>query len=121
MILYFEKIVLLSKFMDCSNSNGGSKRLLDLAQRLRLYKPPVLPDDILDDVMEEKVVSEVSYSESITSIAQNTEELRYKRAAVLICIFEGDAGDLRVVLTKRSSKLSTYSGQFNFIQVFLRF
>jgi len=102
--------------MDCSNSNGGSKRLLDLAQRLRLYKPPLLPEDILDGVMEEKVVSE-----SITSIAQNTEEFRYKRAAVLICIFEGDAGDLRVLLTKRSSKLSTYSGQFNFIQFFLRF
>ncbi|XP_014518156.1 nudix hydrolase 15, mitochondrial [Vigna radiata var. radiata] len=97
--------------MDCSNSNGGSKRLLDLAQRLRLYKPPIFPEDILDDIMEDKVVSEVSYSESTTSMAQNTEKFRYKRAAVLICIFEGDAGDLRVVLTKRSSMLSTYSGE----------
>lgn len=107
--------------MDCSNSNGGSKRLLDLAQRLRLYKPPIFPEDILDDIMEDKVVSEVSYSESTTSMAQNTEKFRYKRAAVLICIFEGDAGDLRVVLTKRSSMLSTYSGQFNFIQVLCPF
>ncbi|XP_027933645.1 nudix hydrolase 15, mitochondrial-like [Vigna unguiculata] len=97
--------------MDCSNSNGRSKRLLDLAQRLRLYKPPIFPEDILDDVMEDKVVSEVSYSESTTSMPQNTEEFRYKRAAVLICIFEGDAGDLRVLLTKRSSMLSTYSGE----------
>ncbi|CAJ1961848.1 unnamed protein product [Sphenostylis stenocarpa] len=102
-----KQIDILSKFMDCSISNGGSKRLLDLAQRLRLYKPPLLPEDILDDFMEEKVVSE----ESTTPIAQNTEKFRYKRAAVLICLFEGDAGDLRVILTKRSSKLSTYSGE----------
>lgn len=119
--MYSEKIVFLSKLMDCSNSNGRSKRLLDLAQRLRLYKPPIFPEDILDDVMEDKVVSELSYSESTTSMPQNTEEFRYKRAAVLICIFEGDAGDLRVLLTKRSSMLSTYSGQSNFIQVFCPF
>ncbi|KAG4971413.1 hypothetical protein JHK85_037834 [Glycine max] len=100
--------------MDSSNSNGASQRLLDLAQRLRLYKPPPFPEDILDQIMEEKgdkVVSEVSYTKSATPIAQNTAKIGYKRAAVLICIFEGDAGDLRVILTKRSSKLSTYSGQ----------
>ncbi|KAF4398247.1 hypothetical protein G4B88_009863 [Cannabis sativa] len=33
-----------------------------------------------------------------------------KRAAVLVCIFQGDGGDLRVILTKRSSNLSTHSG-----------
>ncbi|CAA6665813.1 unnamed protein product [Spirodela intermedia] len=32
------------------------------------------------------------------------------RAAVLICLFEGDLGELRVILTKRSSTLSTHSG-----------
>ncbi|XP_062095868.1 nudix hydrolase 15, mitochondrial-like [Humulus lupulus] len=34
-----------------------------------------------------------------------------KKAAVLVCIFEGDGGDLRVILTKRSSNLSTHSGE----------
>ncbi|XP_020205066.1 nudix hydrolase 15, mitochondrial [Cajanus cajan] len=101
--------------MDSSNSNGGGpQRLLDLAERLRLYKPPPFPEDILDQIMEEnegKVVSQASLTESATPIAQNTEKFRYKRAAVLICIFEGDAGELRVILTKRSSKLSTYSGE----------
>ncbi|XP_027338145.1 nudix hydrolase 15, mitochondrial-like [Abrus precatorius] len=100
--------------MGSSNSNAGSQGLLALAQRLRLYKPPPFPEDILDQIMEEnggKVVSQVSYQESTIPIAQNTAKLRYKRAAVLICIFEGDAGDLRVILTKRSSKLSTYSGE----------
>lgn len=35
-----------------------------------------------------------------------------KRAAVLICVFEGGDGSLRVILTKRSSSLSTHSGFF---------
>ncbi|KAK7306582.1 hypothetical protein VNO77_44531 [Canavalia gladiata] len=113
---YCDILASLSKFMDSSNYNAGSQRLLALAQRVRLYKPPPFPEDILDEIMEEngeKIVSQVNYTESVSAIpiAQNTQKLRYKRAAVLICIFEGDAGDLRVILTKRSSKLSTYSGE----------
>lgn len=105
-----------SKFMD-SSSNGnnmGSQRLLALAQQLRLYKSPSLPDDIDEQTMEEnggKVVSQVGFPESATPVAQNPEKFRPKRAAVLVCLFEGDAGDLRVILTKRSSKLSTHSGK----------
>ncbi|KAJ7968671.1 nudix hydrolase 15, mitochondrial-like [Quillaja saponaria] len=34
-----------------------------------------------------------------------------KRAAVLVCLFEGDDGKLRVILTKRASSLSTHSGE----------
>ncbi|KAI4296867.1 hypothetical protein L6164_036787 [Bauhinia variegata] len=34
-----------------------------------------------------------------------------KRAAVLVCLFEGDDGNLRVILTKRASSLSTHSGE----------
>ncbi|XP_035544684.1 nudix hydrolase 3-like [Juglans regia] len=33
-----------------------------------------------------------------------------RRAAVLICLFEGEEGELRVILTKRSMKLSSYPG-----------
>ncbi|KAG2685252.1 hypothetical protein I3760_10G116800 [Carya illinoinensis] len=40
-----------------------------------------------------------------------SERFRPKRAAVLVCLFEGDAGDLGVILTKRFSKLSTHSGE----------
>lgn len=113
-------IASLSRFMDSFNANGGSERLLALAQQLSLYKPPPFSEDILEQIMEEsggKVVSQVGFPESATPIAQNKEKFRLERAAVLICIFEGDAGDLRVILTKRSSKLSTYSGQFSFGQV----
>lgn len=33
-----------------------------------------------------------------------------KRAAVLVCLFRGEDCDLRVILTKRASTLSSYSG-----------
>ncbi|KAK2380447.1 nudix hydrolase protein [Trifolium repens] len=79
--------ISVMKLMDSSsNANiGGSERLLALAQHLRLYKPPPFAEDILEQRIEEnggKVVSQL-----------------------------GDAGDLRVILTKRSSKLSTHSGE----------
>ncbi|KAL0700504.1 hypothetical protein Bca4012_056626 [Brassica carinata] len=57
-----------------------------------------------------KVVSQVGFQESMTPVPKDPERFRPKRVAVLICIFEGDEGDLRVILTKRSSRLSTHSG-----------
>ncbi|OWM77373.1 nudix hydrolase 22, chloroplastic-like isoform X1 [Punica granatum] len=33
------------------------------------------------------------------------------RAAVLVCLFEGDNGDLRVILIKRASTLSSHAGE----------
>ncbi|RDX57771.1 Nudix hydrolase 15, mitochondrial, partial [Mucuna pruriens] len=107
----------ISQFMDSSiNVNvGGTQRLLALAQHLRQYKAPSFPeDDIVEKSIEEsgsKVVSQVGFPESATPIGQNPEKFRPKKAAVLICLFEGDEGDLRVILTKRSSKLSTHSGE----------
>ncbi|XP_057416924.1 nudix hydrolase 15, mitochondrial [Lotus japonicus] len=106
-----------SKFMDSSSNviNGRSQRLLALAQHLRLYKPPPpFPEDIVEQRIEEsggKVVSQVGFQESATPIAHNPEKFRPNKAAVLICLFEDDAGDLRVILTKRSSTLSTHSGE----------
>lgn len=114
---------LLSKLMDVSSSFGGSQRLLALAQQLRLYTPPTISEDIEEQNLEEsagKVVSQVGFAESATPIAQDSERFRSKRAAVLVCLFEGDAGDLRVILTKRSSRLSTHSGQWNWIRLLFR-
>ncbi|XP_010277726.1 PREDICTED: nudix hydrolase 15, mitochondrial-like [Nelumbo nucifera] len=94
-----------------SNFSPESQRLWELAQQLRLYKPPPSTDD--EDEIEEntgKVVSQVGFSQSATSITQS-ERFRPKRAAVLVCLFEDDVGDLRVILTRRSKRLSTHSGQ----------
>ncbi|KAL5575301.1 hypothetical protein UlMin_017000 [Ulmus minor] len=104
--------------MDATNSCRGGQRLAALAQQLRLYKPPPTPFD--DDVEEQsdqesagKVVSQVGIPESAAPIDRDPERFRPKRAAVLICLFEGDGGDLRVILTKRSSRLSTHSGEIS--------
>ncbi|KAK4740629.1 hypothetical protein SAY87_024217 [Trapa incisa] len=91
-----------------------SQRFLALTQQLRLYKPPPSFDDFEEQQIEEAsgdVVSQVRIPESRTPISKDINRFRPKRAAVLICLFEGDAGDLRVILTKRSSTLSTHPGE----------
>ncbi|CAA2982019.1 nudix hydrolase 15, mitochondrial-like [Olea europaea subsp. europaea] len=106
-------------FMDsCAPNNfGASQKLVALAQQLRQYKPPPIPfdDDNKEQKLEEsagKLVSQLGFAESVTPVAQQPpERFRPKRAAVLICLFEGDSGEFRVILTKRSSKLSTHSGE----------
>ena len=64
-----------------------------LAEELRLYKPP--------------------HSIPIQQSGSDSESARRKpnRAAVLICLSQGENGDLHVILTKRSSTLSSHSGQ----------
>ncbi|XP_010924428.1 nudix hydrolase 15, mitochondrial-like [Elaeis guineensis] len=95
-------------------------RLDDLVHRLRLYVPPSFPDEVEEDEvgdcvgdgMDErgKVVSQTGLADS-AAVVPRLERFRPKRAAVLVCLFEGELGDLRVILTKRSSKLSTHSGE----------
>lgn len=66
--------------------NHGSDDVVEnLVQRLRLYKPTPVSDET---------------------------QFSVKRAAVLVCIFQGNNGDLRVILTKRSSSLSSHSGKY---------
>ncbi|XVE51434.1 hypothetical protein DITRI_Ditri02bG0040000 [Diplodiscus trichospermus] len=111
---------LVNVMASSTSLNGGSlsfssRRLLALAQQLRCYRPPSCSlDDNEEQIIEDaagKVVSQVGFQESVTPVAQNPGKFRPKRAAVLICLFEGVAGDLRVILTKRSSRLSTHSGE----------
>ncbi|KAH9748952.1 Nudix hydrolase 15 [Citrus sinensis] len=104
--------------MDSSSTVASSKtqRLVALAQQLRLYKPPPPFDEMEEQQIQEtagKVVSQVGFQESVTPIIKDPERFRPKKAAVLICLFEGDAGDLRVILTKRSSRMSTHSGEIS--------
>ncbi|CAK9148202.1 unnamed protein product [Ilex paraguariensis] len=108
--------------MGSSNYRGGSQRLKDLAQQLSIYKPlhPLNDtknknpneDPTIRDTSDKLFPEEFdSNTESATNpIANQSERLRSNRAAVLICIFEGENGDLRVILTKRSSTLSSHSG-----------
>ncbi|KAM0906140.1 hypothetical protein ACQ4PT_017074 [Festuca glaucescens] len=68
----------------------------ELIQRLRLHQPPPSP-----------------YSaDSSTAATPGAAELfQPRRAAVLVCLFQDAAGELRVLLTKRASSLSTHSGE----------
>lgn len=117
MISFLRKLPF-SKIMDSSSTVASSKtqRLVALAQQLRLYKPPPPFDEMEEQQIQEtagKVVSQVGFQESVTPILKDPERFRPKKAAVLICLFEGDAGDLRVILTKRSSRMSTHSGEIS--------
>ncbi|PKA47199.1 Nudix hydrolase 15, mitochondrial [Apostasia shenzhenica] len=111
----------------------ASQRLQVLIQQLRLYKADdcrssgdasaaeeeeeVTPAEAevgsgdLDD--RGKVFSSVGLAKSVSPprVLSSSNRFRPKRAAVLICLFEDEHGDLRVILTKRSSSLSTHSGE----------
>ncbi|KAJ8471443.1 hypothetical protein OPV22_025786 [Ensete ventricosum] len=98
-------------------SGRSSHRLLRLAQQLRLYRPSPLSSDADETVVDDrgKVFSTMALPESAAAAHLTgscpTEKLAPKRAAVLVCLFEGDRGEFRVILTKRSSNLSTHSGE----------
>lgn len=81
------------RLMDSNKTGDRYLRLETLAQELRVYK--------------EKQY-EIPRSEGEPT-SQDANLSLTKRAAVLVCIFEGDDGDLRVILTKRSSTLSLNS------------
>ncbi|KAI3818708.1 hypothetical protein L1987_12523 [Smallanthus sonchifolius] len=72
-----------------SNNFSKSQKLLDLSQRFR----------------QSKSVSPLSNAQP----HQSESFKRPNRSAVLICLFE-EGDDIYVILTKRSSKLSSYSG-----------
>ncbi|XP_019176017.1 PREDICTED: nudix hydrolase 15, mitochondrial-like [Ipomoea nil] len=109
-------VPLPKPLMDSSSSAsknilGTSQRLLALARQLRLYKAPPAGEDSDAEESSGKVVSLLGFQESVTPISTQPERFKPKRAAVLICLFEGDAGEFRVILTKRASNLSSHSGE----------
>ncbi|KAL0923996.1 hypothetical protein M5K25_004792 [Dendrobium thyrsiflorum] len=97
------------------NPIGPTRNLKNLIQQLRLYKAPRLGGGVSDedDEVDErgKVFSQIGLAESAMRPMPPAVMAQDKRAAVLVCLFEGDLGDLRVFLTKRSSNLSSHSGE----------
>lgn len=90
------------------------QRLMVIAQHLRDYKrPPSIYDQMEEQKIQEtsgKVISQVGFQKSVSPSGRCAKTFRPKKAAVLVCLFEEDNGDLRVILTKRASRLSTHSG-----------
>ncbi|KAI3676767.1 hypothetical protein L1987_86380 [Smallanthus sonchifolius] len=88
-----------------NNSDLISSKLAALAQQLRLYKPPGFDSD------KGVSISQLGFTEPVGD--QLPEKLNPNKAAVLICLFHGcnDGDGLRVILTKRSSGLSSHPGE----------
>lgn len=88
---------------------SSNLRLKTLAKQLPLGKSPIAPHDNTDgDDDKEKDLGEGTSQTLLPSI-------RRKKAAVLVCLFQGNSGDFRVILTKRSANLSSYSGGYSSI------
>ncbi|KAJ6925976.1 hypothetical protein NC651_010423 [Populus alba x Populus x berolinensis] len=79
--------------MASENRGEKSQKLISLSRRLSLYEPPP------------HLNNPARRQHGIPKSANP------KRAAVLICIFEGNDGELRAILTQRSSQLSSHSGE----------
>ncbi|XP_068319105.1 nudix hydrolase 15, mitochondrial-like [Pyrus communis] len=93
---------------------GRSQTLHSLAKQLEFYKPPSAPDKS-EDYNESDTC--LNSGISFNSLAATNEKcscvklrLRERRAAVLVCIFEGPEGELRVILTRRSMNLASHPG-----------
>nr|XP_043622945.1 nudix hydrolase 15, mitochondrial-like [Erigeron canadensis] len=101
----------ISKFNNNNNNVASVNSHGRLAQQqLRLYKPTPTIDD--GDIT---TTNQVGFQESANNqenITPTTISNNNNRAAVLICLFQQEHSDgLRVILTKRSSGLSTHSGE----------
>ncbi|KAI3466718.1 hypothetical protein Pfo_023381 [Paulownia fortunei] len=89
-----------------SYSFGRSENLVKLAQRLCLDQ-----HNHNFDIFDDSINVKDSRSQDSASELGPQEGIKPSRAAVLICLFEDEKGDLRVILTKRSSAMSSHSGE----------
>ncbi|KAJ6865350.1 hypothetical protein NC651_035813 [Populus alba x Populus x berolinensis] len=89
----------------------GSQTLQKIAEQLQFLTPPRV-NTMEVEHFGDNIGSKLEIMESVA--VENDEfclvNRRRKRAAVLICLFEGNEGELRVILTKRSMKLSSHPG-----------
>ncbi|CAN6444230.1 unnamed protein product [Victoria cruziana] len=95
------------------------KRLEILAERLRFYKP-ITATAVAANAEGGISTGGGALSQQFasgcpsSSFAQQNKILikaSARRAAVLVCLFEGHDGELRVILTKRSANLSSHPGE----------
>ncbi|CAN0854022.1 Nudix hydrolase 22, chloroplastic [Linum grandiflorum] len=98
------------------NSHGSNNKLPGLAQQLRLYNYSLRRDEELAAKQQHnygyKVINltHMGFQESVIT-SSHPRWFEPRRAAVLVCIFEGDCGEFRVLLTERSSRLSAHPAE----------
>lgn len=89
----------------------GGANLKVLADRLRHYRAPASSWAPADSETQGGVTSSVGMPTSVANANDIKGSPMSKRAAVLLCLFQGDEGELRVILTKRAGSLSSHSGE----------
>lgn len=94
-----------------SDEDWGTPTLKILADHLRHYRAPASSWAPADDETCGGVTSSVGMPTSIASANDIKASPKSKRAAVLLCLFQGAEGELRVILTKRAGSLSSHSGE----------
>ncbi|KAG0582715.1 hypothetical protein KC19_3G079700 [Ceratodon purpureus] len=94
-----------------SGEDWGTPALRVLADRLRHYRAPSSSWAPADDETHGGVTSSVGMPTSVASANDIKVSPTSKRAAVLLCLFQGAEGELRVILTKRAGSLSSHSGE----------
>lgn len=92
-----------------ADNHRSAGSLARLSQQLRLFDPPFSADKLTLSFNVDTSGAGAPDNGKLV-ISQGCSTNNPKRSAVLVCIFEGEKGDLRVILTKRSSKLSSYAG-----------
>ncbi|XP_022745426.1 nudix hydrolase 15, mitochondrial-like [Durio zibethinus] len=98
--------------MECQrNEDLGPQTLRRLAEQLQCYKPSSRVEE-LENTNGRNIGSNFGITDPLEGENEQftCANWRKRRAAVLICLFEGYQGDLRVILTKRSMKLSSHPG-----------
>lgn len=88
-----------------------------LAEQLQLHRENEVEKNPCSIISDFGVIDSVS----VQNDQSTSFNRRKRRAAVLICLFEGQDGELRVILTKRSMKLSSYPGKLTFSDIFMDF
>lgn len=95
-------------------SGVASDSLHELANRLLLYELPLGLEVDHDEKSSNLFSNDQPQGAQDDDCCCPIKPRRKRRAAVLVCLFEGHGGELRVILTKRSMKLSSYPGIYAF-------
>ncbi|KAF7144081.1 hypothetical protein RHSIM_Rhsim05G0221800 [Rhododendron simsii] len=94
---------------DTERSDG--EKIQILAQRLQCSRPPPPPpppSSLIGEIVENDTND---HKHGINSSMMHFVGRRERRAAVLVCLFEGTGCELRAILTKRSMNLSSHPGK----------
>ncbi|PKA64436.1 Nudix hydrolase 15, mitochondrial [Apostasia shenzhenica] len=115
MIAALRRISMAAAGSSVLNSSLPSRNVKNLIHQLSLYRAPPFGGGGYEEYEVDergKIFSQVCLAESSAPLAvPPARKSRNNRSAVLVCLFEGELGDLRVILTQRSSNLSSHAGE----------